>query len=197
MSEIQDRLKTKLKTMAEPMKYTALTGENFDRLFGKDKQVDTPLGKVKIGENQFEKLKVKNRHYLLGPMHQTLTDPLLVIQEERHGEKSLVYVKSFSRKRNDKVDAVTSVVVDVRGVNVSISVHRRDINNIMNKIKNPGDIVYEKTNQTGGASEKLNASVSDDGTGGNGVKPLADRTGDNHLVENIVQNFDSVNDYLA
>ncbi|MCL1818598.1 MAG: PBECR2 nuclease fold domain-containing protein, partial [Spirochaetaceae bacterium] len=171
--------------------------ENFENLFGKNKQVDSPLGKVKIGENQFKKLRAKNRERLLGPMHQTLTDPLIVIREERHGKKSLVYVKSFLRERSDKVDAVTSVVVDVRGVNVSISIHQRDINNILNKIKNPGDIVYEKTNQTGGASEKLNATVSDGGTDGPDTKYLVNSVDDNRSFKNIVQNFNSVNDFLV
>jgi hypothetical protein len=54
-----------------------------------------------------------------------------------------LYSKSF---KNDKgeLKIVMSVIVVIEGVNVAISTHRRDPDNIINKIKKTADLLYEK-----------------------------------------------------
>ena len=43
---------------------------------------------------------------------------------------------------NGKNKAVQSVVVSIENENVSISTHERDINNVVNKIKKPDQLIY-------------------------------------------------------
>ena len=38
--------------------------------------------------------------------------------------------------------AIQSVVVEIENENVSISTHKRDINNVVNKIKKPEQLIY-------------------------------------------------------
>ncbi|WP_024468674.1 PBECR2 nuclease fold domain-containing protein [Treponema pedis] len=97
-----------------------------------------------MGEHQFEKLQSLNRNYLLGAVAETLKKPVAVIFEMRDGKPSLLYVKSFLTGGKYKI--VQSVVVEIDGVNVSVSTHERTINNVLNKIKKADQVIYKDTN---------------------------------------------------
>jgi len=130
------RLKKKFEDMAEPMEVVLFNRENYDRLFPGGK-AETPLGEMKLGENQYEKIKAMNRQRLLGAMKQVLSDPLVVYESE--GAK--VYAKPLTDKGKPKT--VVSVVVDRDGINVSISTHQKDLENVLRKIEK-GGVLYEK-----------------------------------------------------
>ena len=49
-----------------------LTIQNWDALFGEDGIVSTPIGNVKMGENQFTKLMRQGRNGKLGMIKPTL-----------------------------------------------------------------------------------------------------------------------------
>ena len=102
------------------------------------------MGKVKLGENQFEKLKSKNRQNLIGAIHDTLANPCF-IAEEKGG--TTLYVKSFIQ--NDKQKNIMSVVIKRAGLNISISTHEEREPQILSKIKKAG---------------VLRETASDDGT---------------------------------
>jgi hypothetical protein len=88
---------------------------------------------------------------LLGAIYQTLSDPVIIFTSKKEEQKAELFVKSFKKEKG--VDAVISVVIDhyddVKPIKVSISTHKKNVNNILNKIKSPDDIVYEKTNIIG------------------------------------------------
>jgi len=174
IERLKNRLREKFANLAEPMKQVEYTRENYDKLFPNSK-VSTPIGEVKLGGHQFEKLKVNERENLLGGMHQTLTDPIAIINEG--DKKALLFSKSF---KNDlgKTRGVISVVVDMNGTKVAISTHRRKPSNIINKIKKVADLVYEKPDN--------------DRTAGNDPKNLA-VSGDTQSSINITPSFPDVN----
>jgi hypothetical protein len=162
---LKKRIKEKFIHLAEPMKQVDYTRENYDKLFP-DSKVKTPLGELKLGVHQFEKLNVKNRENLLGAMHQTLTDPIVVIDEDDNGKKAQLYSKSFKNDK-EKTKAVLSAVANIDGENVAISTHRRKINNIINKIKKTADLLYEKQingvmGTAGTDPDSLNLAIFDD-----------------------------------
>jgi hypothetical protein len=129
-------LKKKLEDMSVPMDIVVFNRENYDKLFP-DGMVETPLGEVKLGDNQYEKLKERERTGLLGALKQTLTDPVVVYSSGG----AEVYAKSFAK--NGKIKAIVSVVVEKEGQRISISTHNKDLNNLVNAIKK-GNILYEK-----------------------------------------------------
>jgi len=145
-------LKRKLEELAVPMEKHTLTQGNFEKLFPNG-SVATPLGKVKLGENQFAKLKARDREDLLVATFQTLSDPVAVLSSDKGGRKARMYVKSF--KKEAGISAVVSVVVNqfdgTKPIKVSISTHRKDVGNVLSKIKSPDDIVYLKANTKGAA----------------------------------------------
>ena len=75
---LKTNLNKLLQDKATKLPNTPFTRENYNNLFPRNK-VTTPLGTVKLGENQFEKLKVLNRGYLLGAVAETLKNPLAII----------------------------------------------------------------------------------------------------------------------
>jgi hypothetical protein len=139
---LKERLKRKFDELAEPMNKVEYTRENYDKLFP-DNKVSTPIGEVNLGKNQFEKLKANDRENLLGAMYQTLTDPIAVIKEKDNRGEIKLFSKSF-KNDEERLKGLMSVVIDRNGTKIIISTHRRKPNNIINKIKNPADLLYEK-----------------------------------------------------
>jgi len=158
---LQDRLKEKFADMAVPMKYIEFSRENYDSLFPNNR-VSTPIGEIKIGENQFEKLIAEKREKYLGGMHQTLTEPIAIINQENEKGKSQIFSKSFTHKPKKK-DGIVSVVADIDGQKVSISTHPKKLAKVAEGIKNTADLEYEIPNsgRTAGNDPKVLA-ISDD-----------------------------------
>jgi hypothetical protein len=158
---LKKRLKRKFDELAVPMNKVEFTQENYDKLFPNSK-VSTPIGEVNLGGHQFEKLYKEKRQKYLGAMHQTLIDPIAVIKEKDNRGKAQLFSKSF-KNDEEKIKGLMSVVIDIDGTRIAISTHRRNPNNIINKIKKAADLVYEKPDRdrTAGNDSK-NLAISDD-----------------------------------
>lgn len=144
LENLKNSLKSALHEVAVPLKEIDFTKENYNKLFPRSR-IKTPIESVKLGANQFEKLEKKERQKILQAVHDTLATPDLIISEEKEnvfGEKenSHLYAKSYII--DDKIHGIQPVVVSIDGENVSISTHERDINNIVNKIKKPDQLLY-------------------------------------------------------
>ena len=144
VNELKDALRVSLNENAKPLESIAFTRENYNKLFP-ESRIKTPLENVKLGEHQFEKLDIKERQNILNAVHETLKTPDIVINEMRktvfNDEKAAnIYAKAF--EINGKNKAIQSVVVEIENENVSISTHERDINNVVNKIKMPEQLIY-------------------------------------------------------
>lgn|GEM_PF-4727403 len=134
----------KLEELAIPMPEVEFSKENFDALFPNGK-INTPIGEVKIGANQYQKLRDRDsggRSVLLGAMHHTLSDPITVIFEGG----TQVYIKSFKANSGTRYNTIMSVVVDIGGHKVSVSTYQRKQREVINKIKGADGIAYVKSN---------------------------------------------------
>ena len=142
---LRKALQTALEETAEELPYTPFTRENYNMLFPRDR-IETPLGSVKLGAHQFEKLEQKDRQYILQAVHDTLADPSIVIKEtgkDVFGEDKIsnIFAKSYIFP-SDKVRGIQSVVVSIDEENISITSHQRDISNVVNKIKKPDQLLF-------------------------------------------------------
>ena len=133
------------------MEKISFSKENYDKIFNNG-YIKTPLGTVKLGDKQFNKLKDRERTDLIGAVYQTLNDPVMIIHEVRDDGPANLFVKSFVSEEQ-KLKTVISIVVKIDNRNISISTYKRDMNNILGKIKNASDIIYEKIGTTGVASD--------------------------------------------
>lgn len=147
VTPLKDAVQYALEHTAVPLQTVPFTEKNSDRLF-EFGIIQTPLERVKMGEHQFEKLKLTGRENLLFAAYQTLKTPDLVINEEKIQDgavkKSHNYIKSFisDTKGNDGAYVIQDIVVAIADENVSISAHRRDVNNVVNKITKPDSLIY-------------------------------------------------------
>ncbi|MBC6713582.1 hypothetical protein [Treponema sp. Marseille-Q3903] len=147
LEKLKDILKEVLKEKAEELPRIEFSQKSYDALFPRGR-IQTPIENVKLGSHQFEKLDAKKRQFILGAVHEVLHTPDLIIDELRKNvfgteEKSHIYAKSYLIANKSK--GIQSVVVVIGNDNVSISTHEKDINNLVNKIKMPEQILYKSS----------------------------------------------------
>ena len=147
-----------LAKYAVPMKKVEFTKENYDRLFPGGR-VNTPLGVVKMGEHQFEKLEAKGRTKYLGAAYQTLKKPVFIVETEKDGKKYNLFIKSFCKEDKGTM-LFFGVVVDIKGELISISSYPNEsMKKTVNRIKN-GSILYEKDTASVAGTRTVNSPSS-------------------------------------
>jgi hypothetical protein len=142
LEKTRNDLQEKFEQLAEPMLKYDFTRSKYDELFPQG-IITTPIGDVKLGKNQFDKLREKKRENLLGAMYQTLSDPVAIIEEEKNEKKALLYTKTF-KEGSEKIKTVVSVVVNIDNINVAISTHRKSLRYVIQIIKNAASVIYQK-----------------------------------------------------
>ncbi len=118
-----------MEKRAEPARDLPLTPENWTAEFGEDGKMNTPLGEVKMGENQYLKLARLGRNGKLGMVKPTLENPDIIIEDAsraKTGEQtergsSYIFIKSFKGKNGERMYHFTSVTVQKDGKEVVVS----------------------------------------------------------------------------
>lgn len=132
-----------MQQTAEPAPEMELTIENWDREFGENGTVETPIGIVKMGENQFAKLSRQGRNGKLGMIKPTLTNPDIIIEDaskaapgqQTERPSSYVFVKTFSGENGERIYHFTSITVSRDGQEVVISNQEKSASRIENLLK--------------------------------------------------------------
>jgi N12 class adenine-specific DNA methylase len=113
--------------------------------------VDTPIGTVKMGENQKAKLLAKGREQQYGMLLETLSNPNVVLEEKDKEQNlfherpsSYLFVKTFQKEDGSKFVHFESVTVSQDGMEVSISSHIIRENQLKNKLKSDR-LLYKAT----------------------------------------------------
>jgi len=156
--EEADNIVAEMEEHAEPVRDLELTPDNWLAEFGEDGKVTTPLGEVKMGENQLAKLFMKGREAEFGLIKPTLSDPDVVIEETSHastGEEerpsSYLFVKTFERD-GKKIKFYASVSVKHDGMEVVISNHFMNKKAVDKKMQE-GKMLYIKGASTSNSSD--------------------------------------------
>lgn len=165
---------------AETAPEIELTPENWIAEFGSEGILSTPLGNVKMGNNQYLKLSQQGRNGKLGMIKPTLTNPDVIIEDEsraRNGEQerdsSYVFVKAFTDKNGKRVYCFTSVTVKKGGNEVVISNQEKGIKRISKLLQN-GKVAWIKPYDSLHPTSQEEKPVSLDETNGptsNGNQP--------------------------
>ena len=143
ISERVSRITAKLESMVLPIDSREFSREEYTKLFPEG-TAKTPIGIVKLGFHQFEKMDKKGRKGLVAAMFWTLNDPVIILSERRGIEEARIYIKSFKELGASKITNVISVVVDIDGQAVAISTGKRKKKQISEKLKLARSILYEK-----------------------------------------------------
>lgn len=140
---------SRMNDKAEPMPTIEFTPENWQAAFGDNGTIETPIGTVKMGENQISKLFLKKRTNEFGMIAPTLSNPDVIIEESSQSkdgnserESSYLFVKTFI-KDGQKIRYYTSVTVLQEGMEVSISSHVLSDKKVPKKLME-GNVIYIK-----------------------------------------------------
>lgn len=147
-----------------------LTIENWDDLFGEDGIVSTPIGEVKMGENQFTKLIRQGRNGKLGMIKPTLEHPHAIIEdasEAKEGDttertSSYVFIRSFKKADGSRYYYFTSITVSKDGKEVVVSNQEKRRNAIANLLTK-GKLVWKHADNVSNASDMAQGLYSSQG----------------------------------
>jgi hypothetical protein len=146
-----------------------LTPGNWIAEFGKDGMVETPVGQVAMGENQYQKLVSMRRENQFGMVKPTLTNPDMILEamsEANEGETSrktsYLFIRTFN-VNGEKIKHFESVTVRRDKKEAVVSSHILRKNQLLDRMKT-GSVVYMATslNASGQASLEY---TSPSGTG--------------------------------
>lgn len=149
-SDEADALLAQMENSAEVAPEIELTPDNWLSQFGEDGLVDTPIGKVKMRENQYFKLARQGRNGKLGLIKPTLESPSVIIEDSRRDdnneerEYSYVFVKTFIRKDGERYYYFASITIQKDGREVIISNQEKSKNRISKLLQN-GKIAWIDT----------------------------------------------------
>lgn len=121
----------KMENTAEAARTIELTHENWIAQFGENGLIETPIGEVKMGENQFMKLFSRKRTEYFGMIKPTLTNPDVIIEKPASAEgaergSKLLFVKTFTKPDGSRVVHFESITVKRDGMEISISSHEAE-----------------------------------------------------------------------
>ena len=165
LSEVDaDNVIAQMESSAEVVPELELTPDNWAAEFGEDGIVSTPIGDVKMGENQVAKLFEKGRSKEFGMIKPTLTNPDVIIEVPSHSadgneerSSSYLFIKTFLGKNGEKVYYFKSVTIKKDGLEISISSHYDRAKRVKEALMK-GKLLYRKND--GAQTEQNQPSTS-------------------------------------
>lgn len=123
-----------------------LTIENWLSQFGEDGKIETPIGEVKMGENQLAKLYSRGRGGYFGMIAPTLQTPDLIIEKNAPSDgaerdSKYLFVKTFIKPDGSRIVHFESVTVKKDGMEVSVSSHEAEAKDVKKDMQN-GKILH-------------------------------------------------------
>lgn len=159
-----DNVIAQMESSAETAPDLELTPDNWAAEFGEDGIVSTPIGDVKMGENQVAKLFEKGRSKEFGMIKPTLTNPDVIIEVPSHSadgneerSSSYLFIKTFLGKNGKKVYYFKSVTIKKDGLEISISSHYDRVKRVKEALMK-GKLLYRKND--GAQTEQNQPSTS-------------------------------------
>ena len=165
-----DSIIAKMEENAEVAPEVELTINNWDKLFGEDGKCETPIGEVKMGENQFTKLMRKGRNGKLGMIKPTLESPDIIIEDDSSAKdgdtsernSSLVFVKTFKKEDGSRYYYFTSVTVRKDNLEVVIS-NQEKRKSVLTNLLVKGKMVWKHADDVSTASDVADGLYSSQG----------------------------------
>ena len=161
-----DNVIAQMESSAETAPELELTPDNWVVEFGEDGIVSTPIGDVKMGENQVAKLFEKGRSKEFGMIKPTLTNPDVIIEVPSHSadgneerSSSYLFIKTFLGKNGEKVYYFKSVTIKKDGLEISISSHYDRAKRVKEALMK-GKLLYRKNDGAQTEQNQPSASVT-------------------------------------
>lgn len=132
-------LRKQMADNAEQERILEHTEENWQKEFGKDSRVTTPIGSIKLGENQYKKAKRNDRIKKFGLLKPTLERPDVILEnsapkEGAERQTKYLFIKSFKKADGNKILNYESITVKQGEEEVAISAHQIDPSKVLKEL---------------------------------------------------------------
>ena len=132
-------LRKQMADNAEQERILEHTEENWLKEFGKDSRVTTPIGSIKLGENQYKKAGRNDRIKRFGLLKPTLERPDVILEksapkEGAERQTKYLFIKSFKKTDGNKILNYESITVKQGEEEVAISAHQIDPSKVLKEL---------------------------------------------------------------
>lgn len=132
-------LRKQMEDNAEQERIIEHTEENWQKEFGKDSRVTTPIGSIKLGENQYKKAGRNDRIKRFGLLKPTLERPDVILEksapkEGAERQTKYLFIKSFKKADGNKILNYESITVKQGEEEVAISAHQIDPSKVVKEL---------------------------------------------------------------
>ena len=162
-----DILLAQMREQAEVAPDVELNPTTWNERFGENGIIITPLGEVKMGENQIAKFFAKGREKEFGMVAPTLSDPDIIIEKKAPASNAerdtkLLFIKTFIKADGSRYVNFESVTVQKDGMEVSISSHEVDAKVVKKEMQN-GIILHLSEKLSSGSDKSLTGTPEGEG----------------------------------
>lgn len=132
-------LRKQMADNAEQERILEHTEENWQKEFGKDGRVTTPIGSIKLGENQYKKAGRNDRIKRFGLLKPTLERPDVILEksapkEGAERQTKYLFIKSFKKADGNKILNYESITVKQGEEEVAISAHQIEPSKVVKEL---------------------------------------------------------------
>ena len=132
-------LRKQMADNAEQERILEHTEENWQKEFGKNSRVTTPIGSIKLGENQYKKAGRNDRIKRFGLLKPTLERPDVILEksapkEGAERQTKYLFIKSFKKADGNKILNYESITVKQGEEEVAISAHQIDPSKVVKEL---------------------------------------------------------------
>ena len=132
-------LRQQMEDNAEQERVLEHTEENWLKEFGKDGRVSTPIGSIKLGENQYKKAGREDRIKRFGLLKPTLERPDVILEksapkEGAERQTKYLFIKSFKKADGTKILNYESITVKQGEDEVAISAHQIEPSKVVKEL---------------------------------------------------------------
>lgn len=132
-------LRKQMADNAEQERILEHTEENWLKEFGKDSRVTTPIGSIKLGENQYKKAGRNDRIKRFGLLKPTLERPDVILEksapkEGAERQTKYLFIKSFKKADGNNILNYESITVKQGEEEVAISAHQIDPSKVVKEL---------------------------------------------------------------
>ena len=132
-------LRQQMEDNAEQERDLEHTEENWLKEFGKDGRVSTPIGSIKLGENQYKKAGREDRIKRFGLLKPTLERPDVILEksapkEGAERQTKYLFIKSFKKADGTKILNYESITVKQGEEEIAISAHQIEPSKVVKEL---------------------------------------------------------------
>ena len=136
-----EALISSMEANAETAPEVELNAESWSNSFDENNSIETPVGRVKMGDNQITKFFSKGREKEFGMVAPTLANPDVILEKEAPSQNAergtkYLFIKTFIKPDGSRFVHFESVTVKKDGMEISISSHEADGKVIKKEMQN-------------------------------------------------------------